>query len=116
MVLYQLGRTSLKSPDLEIALVARWLSCCFYPPSPQNAAADSSPCVSASPARRLIREEGYQGLIIGLTGDTSLEDINYFKAHGADAVLPKPFVLSEFNRIVQEFLGKKKTKKTARDA
>ena len=55
---------------------------------------------------RLVREEGYTGLIIGLTGDTSLEDVKYFKAHGADAVLPKPFVVAEFNRVVQEFLGR----------
>ena len=52
---------------------------------------------------RLIREEGYRGLIIGLTGDTSREDVVHFKAHGADAVLPKPFMLVDFDRVVNDF-------------
>ena len=54
---------------------------------------------------RAIRGEGYRGLIIGLTGDTSPEDVAHFKAHGANAVLPKPFLLADFDRIVKKFLG-----------
>ena len=56
---------------------------------------------------RLIREEGYTGLIIGLTGDTNREDVAHFKAHGADAVLPKPFVLADFDRVVLDFMGQR---------
>ena len=54
---------------------------------------------------RRIREEGYGGLIIGLTGDTGREDADHFKAHGATAVLPKPFVVADFDRIVQEWVS-----------
>ena len=52
---------------------------------------------------RLIREEGYRGLIVGLTGDTSSEDVHHFREHGADAVMAKPFVIEEFNKIVYNF-------------
>ena len=63
--------------------------------------------MSLVPHRRLIREEGYTGLIIGLTGDNSSEDIHYFKARGADEVLPKPFVLAEFEAILRAHAGRR---------
>ena len=61
-------------------------------------------CVLCAVTCRIIREEGYRGLIVGLTGDTSEEDVAHFKAHGADAVLPKPFIVADFDRIVNDFI------------
>ena len=52
---------------------------------------------------RLIREQGYTGLIVGLTGDGSDEDARYFTEHGANAVMTKPFDLDDFDKIVQRF-------------
>ena len=56
---------------------------------------------------RCIREDGYKGLIVGLTGDTGEEDVKYFKDHGANAVLPKPFNVDEMVEIVRDFYAKK---------
>ena len=48
------------------------------------------------------------GLIIGLSGDISSEDVAHFKAHGADAVLPKPFVVADFDNVVREFFRRRR--------
>ena len=50
-----------------------------------------------------MRSKGYKGLIVGLTGDTGAEDVRHFMAHGADAVLPKPFNIDELDDIVRDF-------------
>ena len=44
---------------------------------------------------------------MGLTGDTGEEDVKYFKDHGANAVLPKPFNVDEMVEIVRDFYAKK---------
>ena len=59
-------------------------------------------------AGRRLREEGYSGLIVGLTGDTSEEDRHFFQAHGVDKVLPKPFDIDDFNAIVNSFLASRR--------
>ena len=41
-------------------------------------------------ATRELRELGYKGIIIGVTGNVLPEDVAHFKAHGADDVLAKP--------------------------
>jgi len=51
-------------------------------------------------ATKLIREIGYRGLVIGLTGNTSDSDVKMFLSHGADRVMGKPFELSVFNSIL----------------
>ena len=56
--------------------------------------------------RRRIRELGYGGLIVGLTGDTGEHDLRHFKDHGADAVLPKPFNMDHLNEIVRDFMSR----------
>lgn len=53
-------------------------------------------------ATKRIREMGYTGLIIGVTGNVAREDIDGFIAHGADAVLPKPFELASFNLALRQ--------------
>jgi DNA-binding response OmpR family regulator len=44
-------------------------------------------------ATELIREAGYSGLIIGLTGLTSEEEHSKFMASGLDAILTKPMAI-----------------------
>ena len=55
---------------------------------------------------RFIRTRGYEGLVIGLAGDTGDDDIRHFKAHGADDVLPKPFMMEDLNDIARKFVLK----------
>ena len=55
------------------------------------------------PFHRFVRDRGYQGLIVGLTGDTESEDIRVFLQQGADAVLAKPFNIRDLERIVHAY-------------
>ena len=42
-----------------------------------------------------LRELGYCGIVIGVTGDAQEEDMRAFKAAGADAVLSKPITFRQ---------------------
>ena len=44
---------------------------------------------------RELREMGFKGLVIGVTGDAAEDDIRIFKEAGADAVLPKPITFRQ---------------------
>jgi signal transduction histidine kinase len=48
------------------------------------------PFMNGPDAIRAIRALGYTGSIIGVTGNVLVEDVDYFKACGADEVLAKP--------------------------
>ena len=63
------------------------------------------PNMNGPTATRAIRERGYRGLIIGLTGDTLEEDSEYFRSHGLDAVLSKPLNIDELKAAIGEFYG-----------
>ena len=47
-------------------------------------------------ATKRIRDMGYRGMILGVTGNVLDDDVAEFKALGADEVLPKPFDSNEF--------------------
>ena len=53
---------------------------------------------------RLLRDAGHGGLIIGMTSQLGIDDESYFRAHGANEVLPKPFNLLDFEVIVEAFI------------
>jgi len=59
------------------------------------------PVMDGPTATKKIRELGYSGLIIGLTGNTWDSDMNLFLAHGANRVMLKPLDLRLFDEIVQ---------------
>jgi signal transduction histidine kinase/ActR/RegA family two-component response regulator len=48
------------------------------------------PLLTGPAATKLIRQMGFEGSILGVTGNVLSEDIEFFKEHGADEVLPKP--------------------------
>lgn len=48
------------------------------------------PVMDGPEATSLIRGHGCSALIVGVTGNVLLEDVNYFKSKGADMVLAKP--------------------------
>ena len=62
------------------------------------------PNMNGQTATRKIREMGYRGIIIGVTGDVMDDEIQDFKASGANAVLEKPLDMNKFSRIVQEHI------------
>ena len=55
------------------------------------------PLIKGPEATKMIRAMGYPGTIIGVTGNVLPEDIEFFKAHGADEVLPKPISLAKIS-------------------
>lgn len=64
------------------------------------------PNMDGPSAVRLIRERGYTGLIVGVTGDSSDDVVNKFETCGADTVLPKPFDMGKLDVLIQGIKSK----------
>jgi signal transduction histidine kinase/CheY-like chemotaxis protein len=60
------------------------------------------PVMDGPTATKAIRALGYEGLILGVTGNTLDSDINYFVKCGADAVLAKPFDFAAFRAHMKD--------------
>lgn len=60
------------------------------------------PLLTGPEATQKIRELGYEGHIVGVTGNVLEEDIEYFKDHGASDVLPKPICMEDLNNHWQK--------------
>ena len=58
------------------------------------------PIMDGPTATAKIREAGYKGLIIGVTGNGTAEDIAYFLSQGADKVLIKPVTITDIENLV----------------
>jgi len=58
------------------------------------------PVMDGLTATKAIRELGYSGLIVGVTGDTQKEDYAAFLSHGANSVISKPLNLHALDRII----------------
>ena len=54
------------------------------------------PRMRGTEATKKIRDLGYVGVILGVTGNVLDDDVREFKAQGADEVLPKPFEPKQF--------------------
>jgi len=63
------------------------------------------PMMDGLTATTLIRDLGYNGVIVGLTGDTNPDDVNKFLAAGANFVLAKPFDINLYYQRLGEFLN-----------
>jgi signal transduction histidine kinase/CheY-like chemotaxis protein len=63
---------------------------------------DNMTYMNGSEAVKILREYGYEGLVIGLTGSALEEDLNAFCAAGVDYALPKPFVIKDFINVVTD--------------
>merc|ERR1712130_444421 len=48
------------------------------------------PVLRGPEASQKLRDMGFNGIILGITGNVLKEDVDFFKEHGADEVLPKP--------------------------
>lgn len=61
--------------------------------------------ISNGPATSLnLRANGYKGIICGVTGHTSPQDIINFKNHGANLVLSKPLNVDVMEGILKDFV------------
>ena len=52
-----------------------------------------------------MRERGYKGIIIGVTGHAQRADIEEFERCGADAVLAKPLSIEELHFLVDRLMA-----------
>ena len=60
------------------------------------------PVMNGPTAAANIRALGYEGFIVGITGNLLPEDIQHFRSCGADAVLPKPFTMANLEELWTE--------------
>jgi CheY-like chemotaxis protein len=58
------------------------------------------PHMSGPAATKELRRRGFQGVIVGITGNTAPADIKNFVDHGADAVLSKPLSVDEIRELI----------------
>ena len=61
------------------------------------------PVMDGVTATRHIRQLGYTGQIIGVTGNALAEDVNTFLSSGANVVLTKPFTIAAFDEYLKSF-------------
>eukprot|EP01036_Dinobryon_divergens_P024900 gene24900-33391_t len=54
-------------------------------------------------AARAMRAEGFQGFIVGVTGNLMKDDVNEYIISGADSVLGKPVNIEEIKKILSRF-------------
>ena len=54
-------------------------------------------------ATKQIREMGFKGMIIGLTGNMTRQVVTDFIANGANAVMSRPFKLDVYEKTVTEY-------------
>jgi len=60
------------------------------------------PVMNGPSACKGVREMGYTGFVVGVTGNLLPEDVGYFMDCGADAVLPKPFKYKDLEELLIE--------------
>lgn len=58
------------------------------------------PVVDGLDATAMMRELGFKGLIVGVTGSSLKDDVDAFMSYGADYVLPKPLDLTKLNQFI----------------
>jgi len=63
------------------------------------------PVMDGPTATRKIRDLGYSGIILGVTGNVLKEDMEKFLAAGANRVLTKPLSMAIFDATVAELLA-----------
>jgi CheY-like chemotaxis protein len=61
------------------------------------------PVMDGPTASRKIREMGCDAFLVGVTGNVMPEDINFFKAAGANSVLAKPVKLPDLEALWVEY-------------
>jgi CheY-like chemotaxis protein len=63
------------------------------------------PNMTGPEATAAIRELGYKGLVLGVTGNALPDDIDYFRKCGADDVFLKPVDVSKLKETIQSYLA-----------
>eukprot|EP01034_Spumella_vulgaris_P033344 gene33344-41144_t len=64
------------------------------------------PVMSGPEAVHLIRQQGYKGVILAVTGVSTDSEFTSLLGKGVDRILVKPFNLDEFKRTLREMKRK----------
>jgi len=85
--------------------VAQYQDMCSRGEPPDAILSDyEMPVMNGPDAVSLMRQLGCRCFIMGITGNVMQSDIDYFKAHGADAVLAKPLNTDTFESLFKQHL------------
>jgi signal transduction histidine kinase/CheY-like chemotaxis protein len=60
--------------------------------------------MNGSVAIKILRQCGYEGLVVGLTGSALKEELEAFCFVGVDYALPKPFLIEDFIEIIRRHM------------
>jgi CheY-like chemotaxis protein len=63
------------------------------------------PRLNGMDASKQMRDMGFKGVIVGLTGNVTPEDIRAFMDHGADSVLPNPLDVKMFDVVIYQLFS-----------
>jgi CheY-like chemotaxis protein len=93
--------TPMPTPAAFVCIVAFRMSLtrCFdthFPPRP---------VMDGPTAAVEMRKLGYNGIIVGVTGNALANDVDHFVKHGANCVLTKPLDMVELNTAIKTFAG-----------
>jgi DNA-binding response OmpR family regulator len=66
---------------------------------------DNMPNMSGKDACKALRSEGYNGLIVGVTGTTYAPEVQKFLDSGANYVFAKPLDISQLRLTVDAFMS-----------
>ena len=61
-----------------------------------------------------LRELGYNGIILGVTGNALPEDVQEFENKGADLVIVKPLDIAKFEDAIKKVKAKRKVSHKAK--
>jgi CheY-like chemotaxis protein len=59
------------------------------------------PVMDGPEATRLLRDAGFKGLIVGITGNMREEEVEHFKSCGADVVMGKPLDIEYLAQLLK---------------
>lgn len=74
------------------------------------------PVMDGPSATMRIRELGFEGPIIGVTGNMMQGDVNHFVRCGATIVLPKPLLITDLEIFLKKFQATRKPPYYGRDS
>ena len=72
------------------------------------------PIMNGTEAVVKLRELGYNGIILGVTGNALPEDVQEFEDKGADLVIVKPLDIAKFEDAIKKVKAKRKVSHKAK--
>jgi signal transduction histidine kinase/CheY-like chemotaxis protein len=63
------------------------------------------PVMDGPTAVKKMREGGYKGLVVGVTGNVNQDEVDHFTSHGADMVMSKPLDLDLLTDVLKQITG-----------